>query len=108
VLAHPASVDTIPSSANVEDHVSMGVTAVLKLRQVAKNLETILGLEIFCAAQGIDFRKKVIGVEKELGQGTRDVYKKIRDRVPFVENDCYMKAHMDAVAGVVSAWLTSE
>jgi histidine ammonia-lyase len=105
VLAHPASVDTIPSSANVEDHVSMGVTAVLKLRQVAKNLETILGLEIFCAAQGIDFRKKVIGVEKELGQGTRDVYKKIRDRVPFVENDCYMKAHMDEVAGVVSTWL---
>lgn len=105
VLAHPASVDTIPSSANVEDHVSMGVTAVLKLRQVAKNLETILGLEIFCAAQGIDFRKKVIGVKKELGQGTRDVYKKIRDCVPFVENDCYMKAHMDEVAGVVSTWL---
>jgi histidine ammonia-lyase len=47
----------------------------------------------------------VIGVEKELGQGTRDVYKKIRDRVPFVENDCYMKAHMDEVAGVVSTWL---
>ncbi|HQU94103.1 MAG TPA: histidine ammonia-lyase [Pyrinomonadaceae bacterium] len=105
VLAHPASVDTIPSSANVEDHVSMGVTAVLKLRQVAKNLETILGLELFCAAQGIDFRKKVIGVEKELGQGTRGVYKLIRDRVPFVENDCYMKAHMDEVAGVVSTWL---
>lgn len=58
ILAHPASVDTIPSSANVEDHVSMGATAALKLRTVAENLETILSLETFCAAQGVDFRKK--------------------------------------------------
>src|SRR5262249_43904893 len=51
VLAHPASVDTIPTSANVEDHVSMGATAALKLRQVADNLETILAIELLCAAQ---------------------------------------------------------
>jgi len=108
VLAHPASVDTIPSSANVEDHVSMGVTAVLKLRQVAKNLETILGLELFCAAQGIDFRKKVLGAETQLGQGTVEIYSAIRERVPFIENDCYMKAHMDEVAGVVEGWLQEE
>jgi len=108
VLSHPASVDTIPSSANVEDHVSMGVTAVLKLRQVAKNLETILGLELFCAAQGIDFRKKVLGVETQLGQGTVEIYSAIRERVPFIENDCYMKAHMDEVAGVVEGWLQEE
>src|SRR5437773_8091583 len=57
ILSHPASVDTIPSSANVEDHVSMGATAGLKLRSVAENLETILALELFCAAQGIDFRR---------------------------------------------------
>jgi len=101
VLAHPASVDTIPSSANVEDHVSMGVTAVLKLRQVAKNLETILGLELFCAAQGIDFRKAKIGEDKQLGNGTRDIYKAIRERVPFIKEDCYMKAHMDEVAAIV-------
>ena len=102
VLAHPASVDTIPSSANVEDHVSMGVTAVLKLRQVAKNLETILGLELFCAAQGIDFRKQGIGHDKQLGAGTQNVYSSIRERVPFIENDCYMKQHMDHVAEVVA------
>jgi len=102
VLSHPASVDTIPSSANVEDHVSMGVTAVLKLRQVAKNLETILGLELFCAAQGIDFRKQKIGDEKQLGTGTRPVYSAIRERVPFIESDCYMKEHMDSVAEVVA------
>ncbi|MEQ1765709.1 MAG: histidine ammonia-lyase [Pyrinomonadaceae bacterium] len=107
VLAHPASVDTIPSSANVEDHVSMGVTAVLKMRQVAKNLETILGLEIFCAAQGIDFRKAKIGSDKHLGSGTRDMYQNIRERVPFIEDDCYMKAHMDEIAFIVEDYLTA-
>lgn len=101
VLAHPASVDTIPSSANVEDHVSMGVTAVLKLRQVAANLETILGLELFCAAQGIDFRRERIGSDKHLGAGTAPMYSAIREKVPFIQKDCYMKEHMDSVAEVV-------
>ena len=83
----------------------MGVTAVLKLRQVAKNLETILGLEIFCAAQGIDFRKARIGSDAQLGAGTRDIYETIRERVPFIEEDCYMKAHMDEIASIVQDYL---
>ncbi len=101
VLAHPASVDTIPSSANVEDHVSMGATAALKLRQVAENLEQILSIELFCAAQGIDLRKTVVGDGKRLGNGTAPVYKEIRERVPFIERDEYMKVHLDAVSEVV-------
>ena len=101
VLAHPASVDTIPSSANVEDHVSMGVTAALKLRQVAKNLETVLALELFCAAQGIDFRRKKIGETAKLGAGTSPVYESIRKEVPFIENDVYLKVHLDHAAKVV-------
>ncbi|MGD9628144.1 MAG: histidine ammonia-lyase [Pyrinomonadaceae bacterium] len=101
VLAHPASVDTIPSSANVEDHVSMGVTAVLKLCQVAANLETILGLELLCAAQGIDFRKRSVGNDASLGAGTREIFDEIRAVVPFVQSDEYLKSHMDAVASVV-------
>lgn len=101
VLAHPASVDTIPSSANVEDHVSMGVTAVLKLCQVATNLETILGLELLCAAQGIDFRKRSVGDDASLGAGTREIFDEIRAVVPFVQSDEYLKSHMDAVASVV-------
>ena len=96
ILAHPACVDTIPSSANVEDHVSMGLTAALKLRSVAKNLETILALELLCAAQGIDFRRRAIGSEKHLGKGTAPVYRGIRERIPFIENDRYMKDHIDA------------
>lgn len=101
VLAHPASVDTIPSSANVEDHVSMGVTSALKLRQIVDNVEQIIAIELFCAAQGIDFRRLRIGSDKYLGKGTRDIYRTIRDAVPFIENDEYMKDHMDAVLDIV-------
>ena len=102
ILAHPASVDTIPSSANVEDHVSMGATGALKLRQVAENLETILSLELMCAAQGVDFRKKVLGFDKKLGNGTQDIYNRIRSAVPFVEKDEYLKDHIEAVRDIVA------
>ncbi len=104
ILAHPASVDTIPSSANVEDHVSMGATAALKLRQVAENLENIFSLELLCAAQGIDFRKKVLGSDKRLGVGTRDIYSKIRAAIPFIETDEYMKTHLDSSLRIVREW----
>jgi histidine ammonia-lyase len=59
VLAHPASVDTIPTSGKQEDHVSMGWTAVRKLREVATNVRTCLAVEILCAAQGIDLRAEI-------------------------------------------------
>ncbi len=101
VLSHPASVDTIPSSANVEDHVSMGVTAVLKLRQIADNLQKIISLELFAAAQGIDFRRKEIGVDKKLGNGTRNIYKLIRSKVPFIEEDTVMYPFMREVEEIV-------
>nr|AUN37263.1 histidine ammonia-lyase [uncultured bacterium] len=104
VLAHPASVDTIPSSANVEDHVSMGVTAVLKLRQITSNLETILALEALCAAQGIDFRKRAIGPEKRLGDGTGLLYDNLRESIPFVANDEYMKVHIDSAIKAIRSF----
>jgi histidine ammonia-lyase len=101
VFSHPASSDTIPSSANVEDHVSMGVTSVLKLRQIVENLERIIALELFCAAQGIDFRKKAIGAKKSLGKGTQKIYDLIRTRVPFIEKDEYMKIHIEKMFDIV-------
>ncbi len=107
VLAHPASVDTIPSSANVEDHVSMGLTAALKLRQVAENFATVLALELFCASQGIDFRKKACGTPRNLGIGTDPLYSAIRERIPFIENDVYMKTHIDAALEVVTMFVDS-
>jgi histidine ammonia-lyase len=107
ILSHPATVDTIPSSANVEDHVSMGATAALKLRQVSSNLSDIISIELFCAAQGIDLRRKRIGADKRLGAGTEGIYNKIRQSVPFIEEDEYMKTHMDAVADIVNEYCLS-
>jgi len=97
VLAHPASVDTIPTSANVEDHVSMGVTAGLKLRQILDNVEGILAIELMAAAQGIDFRKDDVGAGARLGRGTAAAYAAVRRRVPFIERDTVMYGYIDAV-----------
>jgi histidine ammonia-lyase len=94
VLAHPASVDTIPTSANVEDHVSMGVTAGLKLRDIQTNVEGILAIELMAAAQGVDFRKRAMG-KSRLGRGTQAAYDLIRARVPFIERDEEMHGYMD-------------
>ena len=57
VLAHPASVDSVPTSGGKEDHVSMGMNAALKLRQIVEDVEQILAIELLCAAQGLDYRK---------------------------------------------------
>jgi histidine ammonia-lyase len=92
VLAHPASVDTIPTSANVEDHVSMGVTAGLKLRQILDNVEGILAIEVMTAAQGVDFRPKA-----RLGRGTAAAYAAVRKHVPFIENDTVMYGYIEAM-----------
>jgi histidine ammonia-lyase len=108
ILAHPASVDTIPTSANVEDHVSMGATAALKLRQVAENLEQILALELFAAAQGVDFRKRRIGADKKLGLKTQPVYDSIRARVPFIEEDTIMYPYIETVKQIVRDFDVSE
>ncbi|HYJ89836.1 MAG TPA: aromatic amino acid lyase, partial [Pyrinomonadaceae bacterium] len=104
ILTHPASVDTIPSSANVEDHVSMGATAALKLRQVADNLANILAIELFCAAQGIDLRLKRVGRQLKRGRGTEPIYTKIREKVPFIEKDEYLKDYLDEVRKVVDGF----
>ncbi len=103
VLSHPASVDTISTSANVEDHVSMGVTAALKLRQVAENVEQILSIELMAAAQGIDFRRQRIGAEKMLGRGTSPVYSLIRQHVPFIEQDTVLYRYLEQVRQLVAS-----
>src|SRR6185436_20098297 len=59
VLAHPSSVDTIPTSGNQEDHVSMGWTSVRKLREVVANVRAVLSVEIVAASQAIDFRAEL-------------------------------------------------
>lgn len=82
VLSHPASVDSIPSSANQEDHVSMGSISVRKCLEIKNNLSRILSIELLCASQALDLKEKL-----KLGDGTLEIYEQIRSVVEFMEND---------------------
>jgi histidine ammonia-lyase len=90
VLAHPASVDSIPSSANREDHVSMGMTAALKAFQTVKYLEVVLGIETMCAAQGLDFRAPL-----KPGSILCEIHGDYRNRVPFASQDSVLAPWID-------------
>jgi histidine ammonia-lyase len=81
-LAHPASVDSIPTSANQEDHVSMGVTAARKTGEVARNLKTILAIELLSAAQALDFHRPL-----QSSKALEAVHRLVRERVPHLEID---------------------
>ena len=82
VLAHPASVDSIPSSANQEDHVSMGTIAARKAREIMENVRRVLAMEIMCACQAIDLRGN-----KGLGLGTKAAYELVREEVESLVDD---------------------
>lgn len=82
VLAHPASVDSIPSSANQEDHVSMGTIAARKAKEIMENARRVIAMEIMCACQGIDLRGN-----KGLGKGTAPVYETVRSHVQTLTED---------------------
>lgn len=82
VLAHPASVDSIPSSLGQEDHVSMGSISATKLREVVANTETVLAIELMCAAQGLDFLHPL-----KAGRGVEAAFAGIRRVIPFAQAD---------------------
>lgn len=82
ILAHPASVDSIPSSANQEDHVSMGTIASRKAREILDNVRKVLSMEILAACQGIDLRGN-----KGLGKGTNIAYNIIREKIGYLDKD---------------------
>ncbi len=89
VLAHPSSVDSVPTSANVEDLVSMGTIGARKARSIIQNVTNVLAIELLVASQAIEFRLKEGLV---LGKGTSQIYKKIRTVVPyFSKDDTYHK-----------------
>ena len=90
VLAHPASVDSIPSSANQEDHVSMGTIAARKALDIINNTKDVLAMELFTALQAIDFRNP-----KSLSPKTKAIYDFIRSEVSFIDEDVimYVKIH---------------
>jgi histidine ammonia-lyase len=82
VLAHPASVDSIPTSANQEDHNSMGSIAAQKCYKIMQNLQNVLAIEFMTAAQALEFLKPL-----KCGVGTSIIYKKIREVVKPLKTD---------------------
>ena len=103
ILAHPASTDSIPSSANTEDHVSMGATAVHHTKQVLDHTETIVAIELFAAAQAIDFRCRTLGITSaDMGRGTALVHDLIRRNVPFLDHDTPPAPHIESVRRLVA------
>lgn len=96
ILAHPACVDSIPTSANFEDFVSMGDTAAQKALQILENTEYIVAAELLCAAQAAEFR----GPEK-LGKGTRIAYATIRKSVPSLREDRVLSKDIEKIRQTV-------
>ena len=99
-LAHPDSADTISSSGNVEDHVSMGANGALHCQQIVENVRTIIAIELMSAAQAINFRLQK-HPNANLGKGTSKVYEAVRKVVPFFNQDAYVKPNLDSLVEMV-------
>jgi histidine ammonia-lyase len=97
VFAHPASVDTIPTSGKQEDHVSMGWTAVRKLREVVSNVRTCLAVEILCATQGIGLRSTIATPSAPVAA----VHDVVRGKVPAMDVDREVSAQIMAVESLM-------
>ena len=95
-LSHPASVDSIPTSANQEDHVSMATFAARKMNEVADNVLNILAIETLAACQGLDFRKP-LNTSKNL----KRYYDFIRSKISFYEEDRFFAADIEASADIL-------
>lgn len=104
VLSHPASVDSVPTSGGKEDHVSMGMTSALKLRQVVENAEHVLAIELMSAAQGLDYRQPLKAArEVEHARFT------IRKTLPRLAEDRVLSGDIEQLtaeikSGTLDAW----
>ncbi|MDF1796102.1 MAG: histidine ammonia-lyase [Coxiellaceae bacterium] len=97
MLSHPASVDTIPTSANQEDHVSMATHGAVRLHRMCDNLEHIIAIELLAAAQGLDFRAPLKTSER-----LQQVHKDVRQRVPHYDEDRRFSEDIAAIRSLVS------
>ena len=97
-LAHPASVDSLPTSANQEDHVSMATFAARRLSDMARNSAGIVAIELLAAAQGIDFRAPL-----RTSPALQQVHALVRSRVAFYDHDRYFAPDIEAIRELVEA-----
>lgn len=96
VLSHPASVDSIPTSANQEDFVSMGAHAARKALEVVDNVETVIAIELLAGCQAIDFRRNL-----KPGRGTAAAYETIRRNVPALEKDRLLQTDIKKLQALI-------
>jgi len=96
VLAHPASADSVPTSGGKEDHVSMGMTGALKLRQIVEHVERIVAIELMCAAQAVEFRRPLKSSPR-----LEAVHDAVRAVVPKLEQDRVLAGDIDALAAAI-------
>ena len=96
VLAHPASVDSIPTSANKEDHVSMGTISARKCRDIVKNTENVIAIELLCGAQAMDLFTNL-----KSGKGTMAAYGIIRETVPHMESDRIIAQDINSIRDLI-------
>lgn len=97
VLSHPVSLDSLPTSGNQEDYVPMAPAAGRKVREIARNVESILAIEILCASQGIDFLRP-----RKPGRGAVAVHGAVRRTVPRLDEDRVLHGDLDAVRRMVA------
>ncbi len=100
VLAHPASVDSIPTSAGVEDHVSMGSIACRKALEICDNAENVLAIELLVASQALDFHKSL-----KSGKGTIAAHKIIRKFIPFINKDTVLYKYINKISFLIESGL---
>jgi len=96
IQCHPASVDSIPTSANKEDHVSMGTVAALKAARVLENTERVLAIEFLCAAEGLEHRG-----EERPGRGVAAAYRAVRKEIPPLKRDRILSRDMERMTEMI-------
>lgn len=101
-LAHPDVLDSIPTSANQEDHVPMAANAARHLREIVWNTTHILAIELLTAAQAIDLRLRNEGRGPEmLGKGTRAVFQRLREHIPYLDTDRQLDRDIGRTADLI-------
>jgi histidine ammonia-lyase len=96
VLAHPASVDSIPTSANQEDHVSMGTIACRKARSILDNAMWVIAIEVVSAAQALDFHAPLAP-----GRGALAAHERVRRELPYLDRDLYLRPGLERVRDLI-------
>ena len=98
VLAHPASVDSIPTSANQEDHVSMGTIAANQALKMLGHLQQVLAIELLCACQALDLRRPL-----KASPSGEALYAAVREQIPCLHSDRWLGPELTEAAGLIAS-----